>query len=290
MLPTYAVRVDSDGNEYIGVRSVLLQAPLATYTGWNIYAAGIYKGQQCALSGSSFPFEETKAERIAARDPRPSLEERYGSHQGYVCVVTRAANEAVGQRFLLSTAATTLIAEAQAGNVLTDITPTAEDQKVAGRPLLVPWRLALRRPMARPPLQIRPLPPPRAERRHDARRSPRRSASAWPMRSRRAISSPERNSTNRRSRGRFGASRTPVREALRELASAGLVNIQPRRGVRVATLTADHLGDLFELMAETEAMCARLATYRMTPQERFALQYAAPCRARRRPHGRCERL
>lgn len=71
---------------------------------------------------------------------------------------------------------------------------------------------------------------------------------------------------------RFGASRTPVREALRELASAGLVTIQPRRGVRVATLTADHLGDLFELMAETEAMCARLATYRMTPQERFALQ------------------
>jgi DNA-binding GntR family transcriptional regulator len=71
---------------------------------------------------------------------------------------------------------------------------------------------------------------------------------------------------------RFGVSRTPVREALRELASAGLVSIQPRRGVRVATLTADHLGDLFELMAETEAMCARLATYRMTANERFALQ------------------
>jgi DNA-binding GntR family transcriptional regulator len=71
---------------------------------------------------------------------------------------------------------------------------------------------------------------------------------------------------------RFGASRTPVREALRELASAGLVSIRPRRGVRVASLTADHLGDLFELMAETEAMCARLATYRMTANERFALQ------------------
>ena len=133
VLPTYAVRVDGDGNEYAGVPSVLLQAPLATYTGWNIYAAGIYKGQQCALSGSSFPFEETKAERIAARDPRPSIEERYGTHAGYVCVVTRAANEAVKQRFLLSTAATTLISEAQAGNVLADLTPTAEDQKIAGR-------------------------------------------------------------------------------------------------------------------------------------------------------------
>ena len=71
---------------------------------------------------------------------------------------------------------------------------------------------------------------------------------------------------------RFGASRTPVREALRALASAGLVSLQPRRGVRVAALTPSHLGDLFELMAETEAMCARLATYRMTPQERFAVQ------------------
>jgi len=133
VLPAYAVRVDRDGNEYAGVPSVLLQAPLATYTGWNTYAAGIYKGQQCALTGSSFPFEETKAERVAAQDPRPSLEERYGTHAGYVCVVTNAANEAVKQRFLLSTAATTLIGEASAGNVLTDLTPTAEDTKLAGR-------------------------------------------------------------------------------------------------------------------------------------------------------------
>jgi len=133
VLPTYAPRVDDDGNEYVGVKSVLLQAPLATYTGWNTYAAGIYKGQQCALSGSSYPFQETKAERVAAKDPRPSLEERYGSHAGYVCVVTKAANEAVKQRFLLSSAATTLISEAQAGNVLTDLTPTAEDQKIANR-------------------------------------------------------------------------------------------------------------------------------------------------------------
>jgi DNA-binding GntR family transcriptional regulator len=71
---------------------------------------------------------------------------------------------------------------------------------------------------------------------------------------------------------RFGASRTPVREALRELAAAGLVTIEPRRGVRVAALTLDRLGEMFEVMAETEAMCARLATHRMTAPERFALQ------------------
>jgi hypothetical protein len=133
VLPTYAVKVDTDGNEFVGVKSVLLQAPLATYTGWNTYAAGIYKGQQCGLSASSFPFEETKAQRIAAADPRPSIEERYGTHQGYVCVVTKAANRAVTKRFLRSTAATTLITQAQAGNVLTDITPTSEDQELANR-------------------------------------------------------------------------------------------------------------------------------------------------------------
>jgi hypothetical protein len=133
VLPTYAVKVNSDGNEFAGVRSVLLQAPLSTYTGWNTFAAGIYKGQQCGLTASSFPFQETKAQRVAAHDPRRSIEERYGTHQGYVCVVTNAANEAVKQRFLRSTAATTLIAQAQAGNVLTDITPTDEDQEIAKR-------------------------------------------------------------------------------------------------------------------------------------------------------------
>jgi hypothetical protein len=133
VLPTYAVKVDSDGNEFAGVRSTLLQAPLATYTGWNTFAAGVFKGQQCGLTASSFPFQETKAQRVAAQDPRPSIEERYGTHQGYVCVVTNAANEAVKRRFLRSTAATTLIAQAQAGNVLTDITPTDQDQALATR-------------------------------------------------------------------------------------------------------------------------------------------------------------
>jgi hypothetical protein len=133
VLPTYAVRVNSDGNEDVGVQSVLLQAPLATYTGWNIFAAGIFKGQQCSLSGSSWPFEETKAQRKALGDPRPSLEERYGTHQGYVCVVQKAAAHNVSQRFLRASAAMTLISAAQASNVLTDITPTKQDQKLADR-------------------------------------------------------------------------------------------------------------------------------------------------------------
>jgi DNA-binding GntR family transcriptional regulator len=71
---------------------------------------------------------------------------------------------------------------------------------------------------------------------------------------------------------RFGVSRTPVREALRDLAALGLVEIEPRRGVRVAALTPGRLGEMFEVMAEIEAMCARLATHRMTAVERLALQ------------------
>ena len=47
--------------------------------------------------------------------------------------MTKAANKNVSERFLRASAATTLIAEAQAGNVLTDITPTTADQELAGR-------------------------------------------------------------------------------------------------------------------------------------------------------------
>lgn len=70
---------------------------------------------------------------------------------------------------------------------------------------------------------------------------------------------------------RFGASRTPVREALRQLAASGLVEVRARRGVVVARLTPERIMDMFEASAEIEAMCARLATYRMTPIERSEL-------------------
>jgi DNA-binding GntR family transcriptional regulator len=70
---------------------------------------------------------------------------------------------------------------------------------------------------------------------------------------------------------RFGASRTPVREALRQLSMSGLVEMRPRRGVVVTRLTPERIMDMFETTAEIEAMCVRLATYRMTPLERSHL-------------------
>jgi DNA-binding GntR family transcriptional regulator len=70
---------------------------------------------------------------------------------------------------------------------------------------------------------------------------------------------------------RFGASRTPVREALRQLAVSGLVELRARRGVVVARMTPERIMDMFETVAEIEAICVRMATYRMTPLERSHL-------------------
>jgi len=118
ILPTLVPKVDSDGNDLGGVPSVLRQAPLGTYLGWNVVAAGFDKGRICTLSGGYVPFAKTKAERTATGDPRPSLEERYGTHKAYVEAVKKAADQAVAERFLLPADRDRLVAEAQANDVL----------------------------------------------------------------------------------------------------------------------------------------------------------------------------
>jgi hypothetical protein len=118
VLPALVAKVDSDGNEIVGVPSVQHQAPLGTYLGWNVTAAGYFAGKLCGLNGSFVPFAKSKAEREAASDPRPSLQERYGTHAGYVEAVRRAAERNVRGRFLLPDDASRLIAEAEASDVL----------------------------------------------------------------------------------------------------------------------------------------------------------------------------
>jgi DNA-binding GntR family transcriptional regulator len=71
---------------------------------------------------------------------------------------------------------------------------------------------------------------------------------------------------------RFQVSRTPVREAIRSLAASGLVELRPHRAAMVARPSASHLEEMFEAMAELEALCAGLAAERMTGTERRALE------------------
>jgi DNA-binding GntR family transcriptional regulator len=71
---------------------------------------------------------------------------------------------------------------------------------------------------------------------------------------------------------RFGVSRTPVREAIRQLAASGLVDSRAHRGAVVALPTPRQLEDMFHAMAELEALCAGLSALHMTPAERRALE------------------
>lgn len=114
-------RVDADGNEFGGVPVVLREAPLGTYLGWNITAGGarpFHKDQICDYVGGMIPFAKTKEDRMATGDPRLSLEERYGDHDGYVEAVKDTAANAIAQGFLLQADADGLIADAAASNVL----------------------------------------------------------------------------------------------------------------------------------------------------------------------------
>jgi hypothetical protein len=118
VLPSLVARVDADGNEIGGIPSPLMQAPLGTYLGWNVTAGGYFRGQGCGFAGGFVPFAETKAERLQSGDPRPSLEERYGTHDAYVAKVREAAERLVGDRFLLQPYADRIVQQAQESRVL----------------------------------------------------------------------------------------------------------------------------------------------------------------------------
>jgi hypothetical protein len=111
------MQVDADGNDLAGIRSVFLQAPIGTYTGLNLGRKDRFENGLCNLQGSFIPFAATKAERIAAGDPRLSIEERYPTKGVYLAAFKKAADDLVAQRFLLPDDADALVKSAQAEGV-----------------------------------------------------------------------------------------------------------------------------------------------------------------------------
>jgi DNA-binding GntR family transcriptional regulator len=72
----------------------------------------------------------------------------------------------------------------------------------------------------------------------------------------------------------FGVSRTPVREALRKLQAAGIVQLEPRRGARVRGPSAREVREAYEVRAELEGLAAALASDRMRDEELYRLRAA----------------
>jgi hypothetical protein len=100
---TMVPQVDRDGNEIAGIRLPEIQAPLGTYTGWNLRAAAIgAPDEMFSMVGSFFPLAKTKAEREKARDPRPSIAERYPTREAYLAKVSEAVKALVAGGYVLA--------------------------------------------------------------------------------------------------------------------------------------------------------------------------------------------
>lgn len=112
--PVFVPRGDKDGNAVGGIRLPLVEAPRATYTGWNLRADG---QELCTQQGSALPFAATRAERLANGDPRASIEERYPTADAYVQAVADAALRLQGARLLLPQDVTRMVEEARAGTL-----------------------------------------------------------------------------------------------------------------------------------------------------------------------------
>ena len=79
----------------------MVEAPLATYTGWNLRDRGHGEGVMHEFTGSTIPLPETESVRAATGDPRASIERRYGDAEGYVAAMVEAAEHLVADGLML---------------------------------------------------------------------------------------------------------------------------------------------------------------------------------------------
>ncbi len=99
--PVMVPAVDEDGNDRAGVRAPMVQAPLGTYTGWNLRSRGFGQGANHEFTGSYIPFADTAEERRFTGDPRRSILERYATADDYVEAVRVAAERLVAEGLML---------------------------------------------------------------------------------------------------------------------------------------------------------------------------------------------
>jgi Alpha/beta hydrolase domain len=93
--------VDADGNDVAGVRAPMVQAPLGTYTGWNLRRRGRGHGAMYMFNGSYIPFADTMEEREMTGDPRAAILERYADAGAYVGAIEQAARRLVDEGLML---------------------------------------------------------------------------------------------------------------------------------------------------------------------------------------------
>jgi len=116
-------KVDAFGNDLAGIRQPSVEAPTATFTGWNLRVPDFTDGDLCDLTGMMISLFQTQADRLAAGDPRLSLQELYGDHAGYVTQVAAAAQNLRGQRLMLQEDVDKAIRDADNSGILSDPPP-----------------------------------------------------------------------------------------------------------------------------------------------------------------------
>jgi hypothetical protein len=111
--PVFVQATDADGNALGGIRHPMVDAPLATHTGWSLRASGYGEGDLFTIQGSMIPFATTEAERQRAGDPRPSVDARYASRDVWAARLAAATDRLVGERLLLPEDGERLLAAAR---------------------------------------------------------------------------------------------------------------------------------------------------------------------------------
>ncbi len=111
--PLLLPAVDADGNDIPGIRLPEIAAPLATFTGWNVWRDREDAPPLHVVDGSSFAFPLTPAAHERTGDPRLSVAERYRTQEDYAAAVAAACRELVEARLMLEEDAECYLARAR---------------------------------------------------------------------------------------------------------------------------------------------------------------------------------